>query len=160
VEGSSVAVDEGRLAALGVAVDLGTMDAAAADAAAAPVRARLARKRAFAGALRRMHAIGPGVYELAAEPQTVVCRCEEVRRETLDDAIASSRDINVVKGLTRAGMGLCQGRNCQRQIAALIAARHGGSVADVPPATPRLPARPVALGQIARVPDEDMGRFQ
>jgi NADPH-dependent 2,4-dienoyl-CoA reductase/sulfur reductase-like enzyme len=160
VEGSFVAIDEGRLAAIGAAADLGALDEAAARAAAAPVRRRLARKRAFAGALRRMHAIGAGVYELAGDPQTVVCRCEEVRRETLDDAIAGSRDLNVVKGLTRAGMGLCQGRNCQRQVGALIAAHHGGSVADVPPATPRLPARPVALGQIARVPDEDMGRFQ
>lgn len=159
VEGAFVAADEGRLAAIGAARDLGALGSAAADAAAAPVRARLRRRRAFRRALAGMHRVGPGIYELASA-DTVVCRCEEVRRAELEAAIEASADVNVVKGLTRAGMGLCQGRNCQRQVAALIAARHGGSVADVPMATPRLPARPVPLGAIARAPEEDLGRFQ
>jgi pyruvate/2-oxoglutarate dehydrogenase complex dihydrolipoamide dehydrogenase (E3) component len=145
VEGSSVAIDEGRLAALGIAG--GNADG---------VRARLARKRKFRAALTRMHRVGPGIYELADET-TVVCRCESVTRGELDDAIATTSDQAVVKALTRASMGLCQGRNCQRQIAALIAKRHG--VAPEPP-TPRLPARPVALAAIAREPEDDPGRFQ
>ena len=40
-------------------------------------------------------------------------------------------DVNVVKALTRVAMGLCQGRNCQRQLAALIARAHGAAIADV-----------------------------
>jgi D-hydroxyproline dehydrogenase subunit alpha len=159
VDGSYVAIDEGRLAALGAALDLGRIDEAAARRRAAPVRRRLARKRAFARALRRMHRVGSGIYELA-DPDTVICRCEEVRRAELDEAIATSADPSVVKGLTRAGMGLCQARNCQRQVAAMIAARHGGSVAEIPMTTPRLPARPVPLGAMARAPDEDLGLFQ
>jgi len=145
VEGSSVAIDEGRLAALGIA---------GGDAGA--IRARLARKRAFRTALTRMHRVGPGIYELAGE-STVVCRCEGVTRGQLDDAIATTSDQAVVKALTRASMGLCQGRNCQRQIAVLIAKRHG--VAPELP-TSRLPARPVALAAIAREPEDDPGRFQ
>ena len=43
------------------------------------MRARLARKAAFRKALRRLHTIGDGVYELATD-DTVVCRCEEVTR--------------------------------------------------------------------------------
>jgi len=145
VEGSHVAIDEGRLAVLGIT---------RADATA--VRARLARKRKFRRALTRMHRVGSGIYELADE-STVVCRCEGVTRGRLDEAIATTSDQAVVKALTRASMGLCQGRNCQRQIAALIAQRHG-----VTPAlpTPRLPARPVALAAIAREPEDDPGRFQ
>jgi thioredoxin reductase len=159
VDGSYVAIDEGRLAAIGAALDLGRIDEAAARRSAAPVRRRLARKRAFARALRRMHRVGPGIYELA-HPDTVICRCEEVRRAELDEAIATSADPGVAKALTRAGMGLCQARNCQRQVAAMIAARHGGTVAEVSMTTPRLPARPVALGAMARAPDEDLGLFQ
>jgi pyruvate/2-oxoglutarate dehydrogenase complex dihydrolipoamide dehydrogenase (E3) component len=159
VDGSYVAIDEGRLAALGAALDLGRIDEVAARRSAAPVRRRLARKRAFARALRRMHRVGSGMFELA-DPDTVICRCEEVRRAELDKAIATSADPGVVKGLTRAGMGLCQARNCQRQVAAMIAARHGGSVAEIPMTTPRLPARPVPLGAMARAPDEDLGLFQ
>lgn len=159
VDGSYVAIDEGRLAALGAALDLGAMTPEAAAAAAAPVRARIAAKRRFAGALRRMHRIGPGVFELAAA-DTVVCRCEEITLERLAEAVETSADPSVVKGLTRAGMGLCQGRNCQRQVAATIAARHGMAVGVVEQVTPRLPVRPVALGAIARAPEDDPGLFQ
>jgi hypothetical protein len=67
----------------------------------------------------------------------------------LDRAIDATADVNVVKGFTRVTMGLCQGRNCQRQIAALIAARHGFWIGDLPYATARSPVRPVALGAVA-----------
>ena len=77
VDGSYVAIDEGRLAALGAALDLGALDASAAAARAAPIRARLARKEAFAGRCAPLHAVGPGIYELAS-PDTIVCRCEEL----------------------------------------------------------------------------------
>jgi thioredoxin reductase len=159
VEGARVAVDEGCLAAIGAARDLGALTDADARAAGAPVRARLARARAFARALEPMHRIGAGVLELTT-PETTVCRCEEVTARDLGEAIEYTSDINVVKMLTRAGMGLCQGRNCQRQVAALISARHGVPVGEVELATPRLPARPVALGAIARRADSDPARFQ
>jgi NADPH-dependent 2,4-dienoyl-CoA reductase/sulfur reductase-like enzyme len=149
VGGSYVAEDQGRLAAIGLIGDQGR---------AAPVRRRLARKRAFARALRRMHRIGPGVYELATA-DTVVCRCEEVTLAGLEQAIDATDDVNVVKGFTRAGMGLCQGRNCQRQIEAAIARRHGRNLGELPAATPRSPARPVALAAIADAGVEDLGLF-
>ena len=158
VEGAHVAVQEGRLAALGVAIDLGALSQDRADARAEPIRRRLRAKRRFRRALRRMHRIGPGVYELAT-PDTVVCRCEEVTRAELERAIDASADVNVVKGLTRAGMGLCQGRNCARHVAALIAARHGRQLSDVPHGTPRSPVRPVPLGAIADDTVEDLGLF-
>jgi bacterioferritin-associated ferredoxin len=131
----------------------------AADRAAAPVRTRLARARAFARALEPMHAIGPGIFGLTT-PDTTVCRCESVSAQVLAEAIDHSRDINVIKMLTRAGMGMCQGRNCQRQIAALLSARHGMPLGEVELSTPRLPARPVPLGAIARSSDDGAARFQ
>ena len=158
VDGSLVAVDEGRLAGLGAALDLGVITPEDAEREAAPIRRRLASKRAFRRVLARMHAVGPGIYELAT-PDTIVCRCEEVARGQLDAAIESSADPAIVKGLTRAGMGMCQGRNCQRQIAALIATRHRRNIGEVQVATPRAPARPVALAAIADASIEDHGFF-
>lgn len=159
VAGSYVAIDEGRLAALGIAVELETLSQATAEARAAPLRRALARKEAFRRALRRMHAVGPGIYELAT-PETVVCRCEEVTAGTLEAAIDATEDINVVKSLTRAGMGLCQGRNCQRQIAATLAHRHGGRpISSLPVATARPPVRPVPIGAVADASLEDGGFF-
>ena len=154
VEGAYVAQDEGRLAALGAALDSGRITARAARTAAAPIRRRLRRRRALRAALRRMHAFGTGIDELA-DAATVVCRCEEVTLAQLDEAVATTADVSVVKGLTRAGMGLCQGRNCQHQVAALVARRHGVPIADVPVATPRSPVRPVPLGAIADAEQED-----
>jgi D-hydroxyproline dehydrogenase subunit alpha len=56
-------------------------------------------------------------------------------------------------------MGLCQGRNCQRQVAALIGARHGLPIRELPPATPRSPVRPTPLSAIADDSVEDLGLF-
>jgi len=158
VEGSLVAVDEGRLAALGVALELGALSPAQVEPEAAALRRRLSRRRAFRGALSRMHRVGAGIYELAT-PDTVICRCEEVTRATLEPALAASADLGVVKGLTRAGMGLCQARNCGRTVAALIAARHGRPIGSVATATPRLPARPLPIAAVADDSIEDHGFF-
>ena len=47
------------------------------------------------------------------EGNGVVCRCEEVLREEILDAIKKgARDLDSVKRMTRAGMGMCQGRTC------------------------------------------------
>lgn len=158
VEGVHVAVEEGRLAGLGAALDLGAMQLSDALAQAAPIRRMLRRRRAFRRALSRMHRVGPGIYGLARQ-DTVVCRCEAVARGQLDEAIEASGDIGVVKGLTRAGMGLCQARSCEGQIRAMIAHRHGVSMGEVGLATARAPVRPVALGAIADQSVEDRGLF-
>jgi NADPH-dependent 2,4-dienoyl-CoA reductase/sulfur reductase-like enzyme len=158
VAGAPVAVDEGRLAALGAALDLGAVAPEEAAARAAPRRDRLRRKSVFRRALRPLHAVGPGIYELVTD-DTVVCRCEEVTAAELAGAVAASADVNVVKNFTRAGMGLCQGRSCQRQIAAMIAAHHGLPIGAVETSTPRLPVRPVPLGAVADAGLRDAGFF-
>jgi NADPH-dependent 2,4-dienoyl-CoA reductase/sulfur reductase-like enzyme len=149
VRGSYVAEDQGRLAALGLVED---------EARAAPIRRRLERRLRFQQALSRMYRVGPGIYELAT-PDTVVCRCEGLRRDELDRAIEATPDANVVKAYTRVAMGLCQGRNCQRQVAALIGARHGLPIGDLPHATPRSPVRATPLSAIADDSVEDLGLF-
>lgn len=158
VEGSLVALDEGALAALGAARELGAITPERAEREAQPLRHRLRQRRAFRRALARMHRVGPGIYELASA-ETVICRCEEISRAALEPAMAASADPAVVKGLTRAGMGLCQGRNCQRTIAGLLAQRHARPIGSLNSANPRLPARPVAIGAIADDTIEDHGFF-
>ena len=158
VAGSVVAVDQGRLAAVGAARDLGTLSPSDADARAKPLRRRLRRKVAFRRALDRMYHVGAGVYELST-PETVVCRCEEVRRSVIDRAVDTTDDVNVIKSYTRAGMGLCQGRYCQRHIASLVAARHGQVLGELRYATARSPVRPVPIAAMADVQAQDGGFF-
>ncbi len=113
----------------------------------------------------RASVIGAGVPDVEAEPH--VCQCEEVTaREILEvrpprylgwpDDRRNARDLHLllgdgppnpdqVKRLTRAGMGLCQGRRCREQIAALLALGAGVPLSDVPLATHRAPVRPLPL---------------
>jgi NADPH-dependent 2,4-dienoyl-CoA reductase/sulfur reductase-like enzyme len=148
VEGAYVAVDEGTIAGVAAAMDAGAMAPSQARSAIAPARRRLARRRALAAATARLYRVGAGVHELSTS-DTVVCRCESVRQRDLEPAVATTGDVSVVKALTRAGMGLCQGRMCQKQVAATIARTHGLPIADVPLATPRMPVRPVPIRAMA-----------
>jgi NADPH-dependent 2,4-dienoyl-CoA reductase/sulfur reductase-like enzyme len=158
VRGSLVAIDQGRIAALGAAMDLGVLSELEARKLAAPIRRRLAAKERFRRQLLGMYRVGGGIYELAT-PETMVCRCEEITQAQLNLAVDASSDINSVKSYTRAGMGLCQGRNCQRHIAAMIAAHSGTALGEVPAATQRPPVRPVPLGTLADASIKDGGLF-
>jgi len=158
VAGSHVAIDEGRLAALGALLELGAIASDVAGERARPILRRLRRRGAFRRALRPLHAVGAGIYELAT-PETTVCRCEGLTRERIEEAVSSTADVNVVKILTRAGMGLCQGRNCQRQIAAMIERRHGLALPDLTVSTPRAPLRPVPIAAVADSTVSDTGLF-
>jgi thioredoxin reductase len=68
-------------------------------------------------------------------------------------APAAVPDPDMVKRLTRAGMGPCQGRRCREQIAALLALAADRPLADVPLATYRPPVRPLRLDQLAQLPE-------
>ena len=114
-------------------------------------------------------AIVPGV------PEAHVCQCEEVTaREILEvrpprylgwqGTLRNSADLaallgngppnaDQVKRLTRAGMGLCQGRRCREQVAALLALSAACPLSDVPLATHRAPVRPIPLGLAGTLPE-------
>jgi Fe-S-cluster-containing hydrogenase component 2/bacterioferritin-associated ferredoxin len=90
------------------------------------------------------------------EPVDVlVCRCEEVLRSGVVAAIREgAASLDAVKRRTRAGMGLCQGRNCSRIISRIIAEESGRPVSEVAPGSTRPPVRPVKLSALARRDDE------
>ena len=158
VEGSFVAIDEGTTAGLAAALDAGALPVDQAVSQAAHARVRLVRRRALATATSRMYRVGAGIYELAAD-DTVVCRCEGITSGALASVIADAGDVSVVKALTRAGMGPCQGRSCQRHIAAMIARANRVPLGDVRPATPRMPVRPVSIAAMADRSVGDPGLF-
>jgi D-hydroxyproline dehydrogenase subunit alpha len=155
VAGSLVAIEEGRLAGITAALELGKLSRSEAERRGAPVRRRLNRLERFRSALNSTYPVGAGAYELA-QPDTIVCRCEEVTvQEILDSIVAESSDPNSVKSVTRAGMGNCQGRNCQRQVMALVAHHAGKRVDQVPMFTPRPPVKPVPIGLVAEEKPEE-----
>jgi thioredoxin reductase len=153
IGGSESAAAEGRLAGIAVALDAGAITPAEAERRAAPVRTRLRQLGRLRDALTKTYRVQHGIYGLTTR-DTVVCRCEEVSASAIlstDDG----GDPNVLRALTRVGMGGCQGKECTRQAAALLADRCAISIAEMPVVTPRAPVRPVRVGAIAEDrPDE------
>jgi NADPH-dependent 2,4-dienoyl-CoA reductase/sulfur reductase-like enzyme len=104
---------------------------------------------------------------------TKICQCEEVTAAQLlslqpPGYLGWSRQIgphgschegggavspDLVKRLTRAGMGPCQGRRCREQIAALLALESNVALEAVPLATYRAPVRPQRLDVLAAMPE-------
>ncbi len=76
------------------------------------------------------------------DERNIVCRCEEVTVGEVLQAIENgARDLDAVKRLTRAGMGLCQGRTCSVLVRQLLKWKLALPDAELPSATTRPPVR-------------------
>lgn len=148
VSGSYVAIAQGKLTALQMAFEIGKISENERDALAVEFSKLLRRRTKFQRAINFAYEIKTGIYDLAQD-DTVICRCESVTLGKIRPLLESTADASVIKAYTRCGMGMCQGRNCQRQISALLAKEHGLKISDIAQSTPRFPAKPISLGQIA-----------
>ena len=89
------------------------------------------------------------------EQKKLVCRCEEVTEEEVRQAIADGAKIlREIKMITRAGMGLCQGRTCSKIISRILAEEIGESLGEIKPAGYRPPLRPITLDTLANIKSE------
>jgi len=85
------------------------------------------------------------------EDDLIICRCEEVTREEISEVIRQgAQTADEVKRLTRAGMGLCQGKSCRRLINRIIAEETGKDIAEISSSSYRPPVRPIQLGFLGR----------
>jgi NADPH-dependent 2,4-dienoyl-CoA reductase/sulfur reductase-like enzyme len=149
VNGSAMALNEGRLAGVAACRDIGLLPMKVAHKRLRLIRRRLRRLQHFRHALGLTYPVGPGIYEWAT-PETIVCRCEDVTLAEVEaNILPGSRDPNAVRALTRASMGMCQGRTCARQIASIVARATGQSVMSGATLSPRPPLKPVPIGLIA-----------
>lgn len=62
-----------------------------------------------------------------------------------------ANSFDAVKRVTRAGMGICQGRTCQHLVEHLIIQETEHPIAALPPLSVRPPLRPTKLGVIAKM---------
>ena len=145
VAGAEVAAEEGRLAGIGVAAALGKISASRAREISRAPRRQLQRLNRFAGMLSELSWPGMALLDqLMSEPATL-CKCEEVTvgaflnmlQENPHIATASS-----AKLLSRAGMGLCQGRYCHYALTRLMARHLGVPEREIGDFTSRFPAKP------------------
>lgn len=139
--GAHIAMAAGRNAGLAVARKLGFT--APSDKKTA---ARLKRARAFQD---RLWTLFDGRDEKAVTPagNEIACRCESVgMRRLAEAAVSGAPDSAVIKRLTRAGMGRCQGRYCSRTLRAFSAPSRSQTQGIF---APQMPLRPVPLAALS-----------
>jgi len=152
VAGAMTAESEGQLAGLVAANKLGKIDESAFDRLRAPIDAKLSRLAPFQKAIADICRIRPGLSSLV-DDDTIVCRCEEVTWGEVNAAIDhGGTTFRSLKVMTRLGMGMCQARFCWPAMSRMVASKKNCPVADVGPARPQAPIRPVPLGLIASIP--------
>ena len=89
------------------------------------------------------------------DDSTLICRCEEVTygdvKKALEAGLVTPGD---VRKYTRAGMGSCQGRTCQRLVMQMIKqyVRDVGVAEET--VTVRTPAQQVSLHELANWDEE------
>lgn len=112
IGGADLALAEGAIAGL----------SAAGSRIPAGLRWKRFTKRLFAKALQRSYPVGRGWQEWLRD-ETVICRCEEVCSQEVIESVQElgAEDARTSKLFTRAGMGLCQGRICSRNVSDLVA---------------------------------------
>lgn len=150
VAGVLVAVDEGRVAGITAAEQAGVLAPAEANRRRANPLKRLRALARMREVVDEVSWLRPGLCNLAT-PETLVCRCEEVRLEAVQAAMKEgARDLQAVKLMTRLGMGACQGRNCGPSMSMYLSHTLECPPEEVGLINPRPPAKPVTFGAFAR----------
>jgi len=119
------------------------------------VHARVRRLARFAALTEAL--FPPPLHLLDGIPDdTEVCRCEQVSAgEIRATAGLAHNGLNATKGFTRAGMGLCQGRECGTAVACLTRAANPHAPAEA--FTARMPVRPVPVTALGVPPRHAAG---
>ncbi|ADG19671.1 FAD/NAD(P)-dependent oxidoreductase [Paraburkholderia atlantica] len=148
IGGALAAAEQGALAALRVASQLGAIDAAACEREAEPHRRALEsvmRIRPFLDSLYR-----PRDANRIPRDDVVVCRCEEVTAGDVRGFVElGCLGPNQAKSFGRCGMGPCQGRMCGLTVTEIIADARKVPPGEVGYYRIRPPIKPLTLGELA-----------
>lgn len=143
IAGALAAEARGRIAALGIARQLGV---GSLERPLTEARAILAQTIASRPVIDALYP--PSDAEIPGD--TIICRCEEL---TADDIRAAAKlhrgGPNQIKAYTRCGMGPCQGRQCGYSVNLILSEEYGQSRAETGFFRIRPPLKPVTLGELA-----------
>jgi len=87
------------------------------------------------------------------DDDVIVCRCEEITAGEIRRAIREQHAASAtgVKRRCRAGMGLCQGRTCEKLVNRILAEELGTAPDQQMGSTSRPPVRPTTFGELAGI---------
>ena len=149
--GARAAQAAGTLAGADVARDLGRP--VRHDAEVRRAMAAMHRARRFQSSLWTLFR-APRLVEQFAQPDTILCRCEEVSLASVQAALTTGKTSNAgaLKRLTRAGMGRCQGRYCGAILVEMVARQSGTDIDEYSYFAPRMPFKPVPVATASPAP--------
>ena len=141
IGGADLSLLEGEIAGL----------SASGQSIPASLRSSRYRKQLFANALKKTYPIRDG-WQSWPQGSTTICRCEEVKLSEISESVSElgAEDSRTAKLFTRAGMGLCQGRICSRNVSEIVAGlTHCVVTNEERIASSNRPiATPISLGQL------------
>lgn len=150
IHGAIAAENKGILAAIDIGADLKKVSDAEKQQMSVPVIKALNREKRVRPFIDAVYRPRPNLY--AADDQTVICRCEEVTVEQIRQAIIQGMTTpEMVKSITRCGMGPCQSRMCSMALSEIIARETGQMVQEMKPVSIRPPVRNLPIGQVTRL---------
>lgn len=156
IGGKDTAYIEGQLTALGAAQSLGKV---IPPEKVSHVKRELNRQKRFADVLNTLFPF-PSQATNVLTDDTIICRCEGVVVKDVRQMISEGANtLGVLRKLTRAGMGRCQGRMCGPSVADLLSKQTNQSVDQLKVATPRPPVMPIPLHGLAEFPEETPNSF-
>jgi len=148
VAGADAALEKGRIAAAGILHALGHETHAAAVRLARVPRGRLDRIERFARMLATLARPPQKLADEIMSDDTILCRCESISRRAFQRQLQENPHVvsaDAAKLLTRAGMGMCQGRLCGPAAARLIALERQRPVTEIGPLHAQMPVKPLLI---------------
>ncbi len=151
IGGADLAQATGILAGLAVAADLSLGKSGDLSNQIQEARKAVDRARSVAAVLNSIYSPAPGLASII-QPDTTICRCEEILASEVDEAIAKdATTLNDIKRYTRCGMGACQGRICSPIVSMYLEHKTNNPPEVSGLITARPPVKPVPLGALARL---------
>ncbi len=147
VHGAIASEKKGEITGLAISEDLGKGSAAITSR-----KVQLAKELAFELSPRPfIDAIYPAPERMGdIDNSTTVCRCEEVKAEEIRKLISiGQKTPEMIKALSRIGMGPCQGRMCSCSLSEIVALETGQDITRVGTHNIRPPVRNIGLGELA-----------
>ena len=153
VAGAEVAIEEGRIAGLGIVKGLQLEQVEKILKLSKPVRTKLLHLNQFAELLKALSYPGKKLLEQLRTSESILCKCDEITIDEFNRQLSDNPHIsnaNAAKLLSRTGMGLCQGRYCQYHITQILAQHVSTSEQEVGPFTSRFPTKPVKISELIK----------
>lgn len=140
----------GQVSALNCLHKLGLISAEQRHSQSASARGALAQLNKFRQFIDKLYR-PRAEHRIPQDEATVVCRCEEQNLGQLRQGFEQgAKGPNELKGMTRCGMGPCQGRMCGTTVSELLAMWRQESVAQVGYYRLRSPMRLLSLVELSQ----------